>query len=132
MSYRLPKTEILRKRGSFPCLFSSRNFVRIAPIQAYFSIIKNQRPELRAGFAVSRHYSRAVDRNQIKRLLRETYRLRRTALKETVTVGNMQLSILFLYFESRDQKSRRPSFSRVESSMKKVLETITTALAKTQ
>ncbi len=50
------------------------------------------------GVGVSaKNFKRAVDRNRIKRLTREAWRLQKNALKELVRGSNKQLHVFFIY-----------------------------------
>ena len=51
-----------------------------------------------AGFTVpKRHFKHAVDRNRIKRLMREAYRLNKTAFYEKLVSGKQQMAIMFVF-----------------------------------
>lgn len=53
---------------------------------------------IKAGVGVSaRNFKKAVDRNRIKRLLRECYRLNKPSLHATVAVKQKGISVFFLY-----------------------------------
>ena len=53
---------------------------------------------LQAGFgASSRHFKKAVDRNRIKRVTREAYRLQKGALSQVIEERKLSLSLFFIY-----------------------------------
>jgi len=53
---------------------------------------------LQAGFgAGSRHFKKAVDRNRIKRLTREAYRLQKQPLIDLLTQKGLSMSLFFVY-----------------------------------
>lgn len=45
----------------------------------------------------SKHFRHAVDRNRVKRMIREAYRTRNTPLKELATTENKKLVLFFIY-----------------------------------
>lgn len=53
---------------------------------------------LQAGFTVStRHFKKASDRNRIRRLMKESYRLQKGALKQHLVNNGITLSAFFIY-----------------------------------
>lgn len=53
---------------------------------------------LQAGFgASSRHFKKAVDRNRIKRLSREAYRLQKDPLLQRLTEKGFSMAVFFIY-----------------------------------
>lgn len=71
--YSLPRTARLLKPGDFAALKVRSRRISVSHFLAEFS--PNDQPTCRMGQAVSRRVSRrAVDRNRIKRLVRESYR----------------------------------------------------------
>ena len=54
--------------------------------------------DLKAGFTVSsRNFPRAVDRNRIKRLTREAYRLQKLPLREVLLKNKQRVHLFFIY-----------------------------------
>lgn len=53
---------------------------------------------LQAGFTVgSRHFRKAVDRNRIKRLIRESYRIAKADLELRIKDRSLNLVLFFIY-----------------------------------
>jgi ribonuclease P protein component len=60
--------------------------------------IENQISPLQAGFTVStRHFKKAVDRNRIRRLMRESYRLQKNNLLNELQENHKSVAIFFIY-----------------------------------
>lgn len=70
----------------------------VFPVKVFYKINTSQTVSLQAGVGVSkRHFKKAVDRNRIKRLLREYHRLTKQPLLEALQQNNKSLQIFYLY-----------------------------------
>lgn len=72
----------------------------------------------------SRIFKKAVDRNRIKRLLREAHRLQKKILADELGKQNLQLAV-FIIFTGREL----PSFEDINAKMKFALERIAEKVA---
>jgi ribonuclease P protein component len=94
MNYRFPKAEKLKSRKSIEYLFSDGKSITQFPIKMFFISVENNEIT-QAGFAVpKRNFKKAVDRNRIKRQVREAYRLQKHLLN---TNNKSKFALLFLY-----------------------------------
>ena len=76
---------------------------------------ENQETQLKAGVTVSKkHFKKAVDRNHIKRLIREAYRLHRD---DYFNNKSTSFALMILYLEKDI-----PDYTSVEKKMKQLLD----------
>lgn len=77
MTFTLNKKEKLKSKKRIDLLFAEGQSVSTYPLRLVFLEMPSEDTALtKTGFSVSkRHFKKAVDRNRIKRLLREVYRL---------------------------------------------------------
>ena len=73
--------------------------------------------------APKRNFHHAVDRNRIKRQIREFYRTQSSALKETVAQKGKGLALAFLFNDSRLWDSDKLD-QRLQQAMEKLVETV--------
>jgi len=122
--FTLNKTERLKRRKLIEQLFSEGRAVTAFPIRVQYKLI--DQPEtsaLQAGFsASSRNFKRAVDRNRIKRLMREAYRLQKAPLEQALQTKKRQLA-LFLIYTGKELPPYVLVKEKVELVLKKLLKT---------
>ncbi|MBP3847622.1 ribonuclease P protein component [bacterium] len=113
----LPKQYRLKKRTAFKATYKVRHSSHSGGVTLFAGIEKKEDIPTRVGFVVSKKvHKRAVKRNRLKRLLRESYR---QLLKENNLCGSDKfLSLVFVGSENALGKS----FDEIKNSVKKTLE----------
>ncbi len=88
----------MKSRKQTEQLFSEGKRFTLTPFRIYYLISKEQKKGLQFGAGVSsKIFKKAVDRNRVKRLVREAYRLQKKALQEKLVEQNVQLNLFFIY-----------------------------------
>ena len=93
--------EKLKSRKLLDELFASGKSFSIFPVKVFYKEVKAPIDfPVKVGVGVSsKKFKKAVDRNRIKRLLRECYRLHKFPLSEYAKKENRQFSVFFLYLD---------------------------------
>ena len=98
--FTLGKDQRLKSRKQIERIFREGKSIPVFPYRVYYLLEAPAGPVhlLQAGFGVSsRHFKKAVDRNRIKRLTREAYRLNKGGLGQVVEQRQLHLSLFFIY-----------------------------------
>jgi ribonuclease P protein component len=114
VKFTLNKTERLKSRKAIDALFSSGRKFSMAPFRIFFLPDKEG---LKFGIGVSnRNFKKAADRNRIKRLTREAYRLQKNELSGYLKEKGIGLNLFFIYTEKE-----MPEYKQVFEKMNKAL-----------
>lgn len=100
--FTLGKNERVKSRKRIEQLFSEGQRFTVSPYRVFYVLGEFSNSTLQFGVGVStRNFKKAVDRNRIKRLTREGWRLQKKELKETLETSNKELSV-FLIFTGKE------------------------------
>jgi ribonuclease P protein component len=99
--FTLGKNERLKSRKQIEQLFAEGKSFAVFPYKVFYYTANCQLPMtnvLQFGIGVSnRNFKNAVDRNKIKRLSREAWRLQKKELKVLLTEKKIQLNVFFIF-----------------------------------
>lgn len=113
-----PKAERLKSRKRIDGLFASGKSVSVFPVRAVYRFEAAEAGGMQVGVSVSkRFFKKAADRNRIKRLLREAYRLQKADLLAQVKESGQAGCVFFLY--TAKEKS---DFETVKAAVAKCLQ----------
>jgi ribonuclease P protein component len=103
MNYTFNKKEKLKSQKLIEQLFAQGQSVVAHPLRmVYIKAEFDEAIKIKAGVSVSkRHFKKAVDRNRIKRLMREAYRLQKAAYINNIS-EQYALMILYIGKEKSD------------------------------
>ena len=107
------KKDKLKSRKQLQFLFSKGTAITMHPIRLLYTIEKAEagifpNGSLQAGVgATSRQFRKAVQRNKVKRLLREGYRLEKPNFTNSISLTNTRLNLFFLYLDANLQTQQQ-------------------------
>jgi ribonuclease P protein component len=121
--YSLGKSERLKSRKQIDALFENGKKITLFPFRLLYRT-EPGKAIVKAGFTVSsKNFPHAVDRNRIKRLTRESYRLQKKELESLVLKNDYILHLFFIY-TGRETPSYEETHTRIKQVMDKLLKTI--------
>lgn len=120
-----PRSEKLKSRKLIQELFARGKSVSAAPIKCLYIIQPEGMTELiQTGVGVSaRNFRKSVQRNRIKRMLREAYRNNNQSLHQTISQQKTSLALFMLYV-GKDM----PEWNTLQTAVKASLEKLQKAL----
>ncbi|MGH2554034.1 MAG: ribonuclease P protein component [Chitinophagaceae bacterium] len=116
--FTLGKQERLKSRKQIEHLFNEGKNFSIAPFRIHYSIRKSAMPPMQFGVGVStKNFKKAVDRNRIKRMVREAYRLQKFLLYQKLNETKGQLIVFFIF-----NGKEIPAYHEITEKMKMILD----------
>jgi ribonuclease P protein component len=96
--FTLGKEERLKSRKQIELLFSEGKKFTTTPFRIFYLLNKPSATPMQFGVSVSnKNFKKAVDRNRIKRLVREAWRLQKNTLQQELKDQNLQMNVFLIY-----------------------------------
>lgn len=115
----------LRGRGAFHHLRNSGRLERGNLVSCFFKTQPNQATVLSTGFAVSGDRRTAVQRNRIKRLMKEAFRLESSVLQSHLRSRKKQVALLFVFKTSKNRSLYQVRFNDVRIDIARMIRVVT-------
>ena len=115
------RAEKLKQKRLFDQLFRGAQKKLHHPVLAIWQVCELPEPvPAQVGFSVpKKHFKKAVQRNQVKRRLREAYRLNNSSLHHQLNSNQTQIAVLFVTL-----KTNNTSFDHLQEKMVLLLQDI--------
>lgn len=118
-----PSIETLSGFNEFTRVITHGRRYEKKPIRAYVILSQSANPTIRVGYAVTRGIRKAVQRNRLKRLMREAFLANREGLVQRLESKTV-LEIVFMYSNSPVKKTALIQFSSIHDALAGLCSTI--------
>lgn len=120
--FTLGKTERLKSRKAIDALFEKGNSFTVSPFRVVYLITPAGGLQFAVGVS-SKNFKKAVDRNTIKRKIREAYRLQKLRLQDLLRSQGKGITVFFTY-NGKDIPDHATVVSCMEGCLNKLIKKI--------
>jgi ribonuclease P protein component len=125
--YFLKKEDRLKSRKAIDLLFTKGKSFSNFPFRICWQLVDDE-VGLKAGFtASSKNFKKATDRNRIKRIIREAYRLQKNNLQEIIQLKNKGVRLFFIY-TGKEVPTYEVVFEKTGNVLKRIIKLIDEAV----
>ena len=135
MQHTLRKSEILRGYSAFSDILKNGESIHSSALQCYVKKKKREKntPSVCAGFTVPRRdVPLAVERNKLKRFMREAFRTNKELLHEAASKADLQLALVFIFRNRGHANVRLIRYASIESDVKDMMGKIISMIMRLQ
>ena len=118
--FTLGSNERLKSRKQIEQLFVEGKKFTLAPFRIHYIFSGPGNPTLQFGTGVSnKNFKKAIDRNRIKRLTREAWRLQKELLQKKLKDQGKRMNVFFIY-----TGKELPEYKTISEVMERILEKV--------
>ena len=134
-THTLNKLERLKGHTKIRSVFNAGEKFKVFPLTVFYlfedrTALAQISSPLKMGVAVgTRNFKKAVDRNLLKRRIREAYRIQNTALKQQVLSSPFELSLFYIYGDNQIHEYANISMA-IKKSLDRLQDLLTNKLMK--
>ncbi|RYZ22482.1 MAG: ribonuclease P protein component [Chitinophagaceae bacterium] len=100
--YGLPKSQKLKNKSAIDAVFAGGQRFSVFPVLTWYRATpaEGRAAGIQAGFSCSKkHFKKAVDRNRVKRLMREAWRLQKAEIQDFAAQNGLRLELFLIYLD---------------------------------
>ncbi|MBY0535609.1 MAG: ribonuclease P protein component [Chitinophagaceae bacterium] len=118
----LNKDQRLKSKKQIDRLFAKGNSFTVYPFRVLYQWAEPENAPVRFGVSVSKRiFKKAVDRNRLKRMTREAFRLQKEGLEKAVAAKGLGLELFFIYIH-RGEPEFENLYAKAGSIIKKLID----------
>lgn len=122
MKNSLKKSEILRGYKVFSKIIRTGNVIKRGNLSFYYLVVNfDENLLLKIGFAVSKKIKTAVNRNRIKRLLREYFRLNKETFYKIVLQKKKSIYCIVMFNASIIENIKKINYSDIKNDFNRII-----------
>lgn len=119
------KADRLKSKKQIARLFDEGKTIRQFPLSCFYIVNQKEGHPLQTAISVPRKkFPKAVDRNRIKRLIKESYRLNKESLYCSLQNNKLTLQLILIY-----NPAKHLSYNDIDKSVKRILQKLESSLA---
>ncbi len=126
--YRFPRERILKGYRSFQHVISSGSVVASQPLRCFF-IVEKKKGGCRAGFTTRRTRTK-VQRNKIRRRLREAFRQEYYPLDKACRKKNVMISCVIMFVDTNSRKQQK--YTCIKKAIQQIILELTRRVIETE
>lgn len=126
-SYKFKKIERLTNKKKFDLLFENGNVIKAFPVKIIYRITPPEVDTSIIQFAFTvpkRSFKKAVDRNFLKRRIKESFRLNKHKIYETLKGKELTISAIIIYVD-REKNTYASIDKGVQKGIQKLIKAVT-------